>query len=223
MNNLLYKNVFWLFMLGNVLGVLVEGFWCLLWKGEWETHTVAMWGPFNIVYGIGLPVFYIGSILLDGARWARKFSVNAIIGSLVEYICGLFIRIGIRMKAWDYSGHFMNIQGIISLKMAFLWGLVGTGYNMFLHSPVEKLLSLINGTFWDLAGLGLAIFMILNLTLTAACIIRWSNRHFGKSASSQLSRWLDEKYPDSIMQEKFFYWSFIEEGSADNVPVRSAE
>lgn len=37
-----YCNMFWLFMFGNVLGVLLEGTWCKLCFGHWETHVVTI-------------------------------------------------------------------------------------------------------------------------------------------------------------------------------------
>ena len=53
-----YQNMFWLFMISNVLGVILEGLWCLIRTGYWETHVVSMWGPFCIIYGFGAVGFY---------------------------------------------------------------------------------------------------------------------------------------------------------------------
>lgn len=210
MKQVTYTSIFWLFMLGNILGVIVEGVWCKLRYGKWETHTVALWGPFNIVYGIGVPMFYISSILIDGIHWLAKFFSFSLIGSLVEYLCGLTIRIGVRMKAWDYSKQYMNIQGLISLKMAIVWGIVGFSFYKLLFNPLKELLHIMNGTVFDIVCIGLTAFMAINLLLTAICIIRWSNRHYGKPAASRFTRWVDKNYPDEKMQKKFFYWSFIE-------------
>lgn len=58
MQNITYFDIFWLFMLGNIAGVLFEGVWCKIRYRKWETHSVAIWGAFNIVYGIGIPVLY---------------------------------------------------------------------------------------------------------------------------------------------------------------------
>lgn len=216
MSEITFSKLFWLFMFGNVLGVIVEGVWCKLRHGKWETHTVAIWGPFNIVYGIGIPVFYVGSILFEGFQWLSKFAIFALLGSFVEYLCGIVIRIGLRMKAWDYSKHFLNIQGLISLRMVLLWGVVGSGFHLLLFEPLKKLLFLMNGVLFDMVRVGLTVFMAVNLSLTAACIIRWANRHKGKLPSNRLTKWIDRTYPDSKMQKKFFYWSFIDDDIAVN-------
>ena len=44
MQNITYFNIFWLFMLGNIVGVFLEGVWCKIRYGKWETHSVAIWG-----------------------------------------------------------------------------------------------------------------------------------------------------------------------------------
>ena len=59
MSGIVYQEVFWIFMAGNILGVIVEGLWCLFRYGKWQTHVVTIWGPFNIVYGIGMAMFFV--------------------------------------------------------------------------------------------------------------------------------------------------------------------
>lgn len=206
-----YQELFWLFMLGNVSGVVVEGVWCLLKYGRWETHTVSMWGPFNIVYGIGLPVFYVCRTLLSGWHRAVRFLLLALAGSLVEYLCGLVIRLGISMRAWDYRKHFLNIQGLISPFMAMVWGILGLGFDLFLYMPLKQLSAYINGSRWNIICIGLTVFMIINFSLTAVCIVRWANRHKGKPAANCFSKWLDRHYPDWKMRRKFYYWYFLDE------------
>ena len=205
-----YQELFWLFMFGNVLGVIVEGAWCKFRYGKWQTHVVALWGPFNIVYGIGIVMLYIGETLF--IRFDRLLSIVILdlIGSLVEYLCGVVIRIGIGMKAWDYRNHFLNIQGLISPKMTIMWGALGLFFDQVLYQPLKDILSHMTGTAWKIACIGLSLFMIVNLTWTAICIIRWANRHKKKAPLNRVSRFIDSKYPDEWMQKKFCNWSFIE-------------
>ena len=86
-------------MVGNVVGVIVEGLWCLFCHGKWQTHVVALWGPFNIVYGIGIAVFFICDSLFYGYTWPIRVAVLAVAGSLVECLCGLVIRLGILISS----------------------------------------------------------------------------------------------------------------------------
>ena len=43
-----YSSLFWLFMIGSLAGVIIEGIFCLIHKGAWESHVVSLFGPFNI-------------------------------------------------------------------------------------------------------------------------------------------------------------------------------
>lgn len=197
-------------MIGNVLGVLVEGLWCLFRYGKWQTHVVALWGPFNIVYGLGIAFFYIGNTLLYQYNGIVRVAALALIGSLVEYLCGLLIRVGIRMKAWDYRAHFLNIQGLISPKMTLLWGALGFVFDRFLFAALKRMLSFVKGVIWEVACGALSVFMLIDLSCTAVCIVRWANRHRGKPPLNRISRYIDSKYPDAWMEKKFCDWKFIE-------------
>lgn len=81
MLTLSYQSLFWLFMFGNVLGVIVEGVWCRFRYGKWQTHVVALWGPFNIVYGIGIVTLYIGETLFNRFDRLLRIVILALIGS----------------------------------------------------------------------------------------------------------------------------------------------
>lgn len=210
MQNVTYFDIFWLFMLGNLAGVLLEGTWCKIRYGKWETHSVTILGAFNLVYGIGIPVFYISSQFVAHKHWFHIFVVMALLGSLVEYFCGLLLRIGLRMRAWDYRNHFWNIQGIISPKMVLIWGALGLIFCDFLLDPVQTILSYTTGWWWNLAAILLSVYMIYNMLLTLVCVIRWSQRHYGKASANKLSQWIDQHYPDDKMQEKYFYWHFLD-------------
>ena len=190
MNGFVYQEIVWLFLVGSVLGVVVEGGWCRFRYGRWRTHVVALWGPFNIVYGIGIAVFYLGESLLQQKAWPVRVAALALAGSLVEYLCGLVIRVGIRMKAWDYRNHFLNIQGLISFKMTLMWGGLGVIFDRFLFRPLKKILSHITGVAWDLACEVLSVF--------------------GKPPMNRISQWIDKNYPDSWMEKRFCNWRFME-------------
>ena len=155
-------------------------------------------------------MLYIGETLLNRFDWPLRSVILALIGSLVEYLCGLMIRIGIGMKAWDYRNHFLNIQRLISLKMTIMWGALGLFFDQVLYQLLKGILSYMTRTAWKIACTGLSLFMLVNLTWTAICIIRWANWHTKKAPLNRISRFIDRKYPDEWMQKKFCNWSFIE-------------
>ena len=41
-----YADLFWLFILGSLLGVILEGLFCLVKYGHWETHGLDACGSY---------------------------------------------------------------------------------------------------------------------------------------------------------------------------------
>lgn len=67
-----------------------------------------------------------------------KFIVFAIILTILEYIVGIYVGAGQKsyqgsmVDAWDYSHESYNVDGIISLKHAILWGFAGL-FLIYIH------------------------------------------------------------------------------------------
>ena len=144
-----YCNMFWLFMFGNVLGVLLEGTWCRLIFGHWETHVATIWGPFSLIYGVGAVMFYISGEKIRSTGYkgvVARFCSIAIVATVFELACGLLLEYGMGMKAWDYSKSFMNYKGLICLKMTLLWGLAGVIFSFMLVNLFDSSGTLIGVT-----------------------------------------------------------------------------
>ena len=120
-----YPVLFLLFFSGSILGTLIEGIFCLIRYGRWETHTVTLWGPFCIIYGLGAVGLYIGSVLFGHLHWALQFILFASIATVIEYLCGAVLKYRLRMKAWDYSRSRFHLHGLVCLKMTLAWGALG--------------------------------------------------------------------------------------------------
>ena len=208
-----YSNMFWLFMIGNVLGVILEGIWCFVRDGHWETHVVTIWGPFCLIYGVGAVGGYLVSALLSDKKILTQFVAFAAIGTVVEYVSSMLLEYGLHMRAWDYSRHFGNIAGRVSLQMALIWGVLGVMFSYFLAPQLQKLFVLLQGRLWKAATVCMTVFMSINITLTAVCLVRWKNRHEGVPPRNYMETFIDESYPDPAMEKRFCEWSFLDEES----------
>lgn len=206
-----YSNLFWLFLGGSLLGVLLEGIFCVFCYGHWETHTVAVWGPFCIIYGIGAVVLYVGAVLLEKQNNLIQFIAFALITTTIEYFCGALLKYGLRMRAWDYRNACLNIEGLVCLKFTVAWGLAGVVFAKWGVPALKLVFSKMNGIGWHIACICLSIFMAVNLLVTAACIVRWSHRHQGIAPRNQMDQYIDETWDDSRMEKRFCEWRFIEE------------
>ena len=198
-----YTDLFWLFMLGSVMGFVLEGVWCVLLKGHWEHHAATVWGPFCIIYGIGAVAVYFLSLLLKGKGVILQFAAFTMTGAAVEYFGSLFQEVCFGSVSWDYSGHALNIGGRVSFKMALLWGGLGIVFVRALFPFIGRLLIRMRGKGWRIACAGLTVFMAVNLLVTSAAVSRWKDRMSGAAATGVVAVWLDEKYDDQRMAALF--------------------
>ena len=205
-----YENMFWLFMIGSVLGVILEGIWCLIRTGHWETHVVSMWGPFCIIYGFGAVGLYLGSVRLKNKSLITQFLVFSLIAAVFEYACSWVLEYWLHMKAWDYSRHFLNIEGRVSLKMTVLWGALGIVFSRWLVPVIDKMFDRMQAKFWKAACIFMSVFLAVNLSLTAMCLVRWRDRHEGITPKNRVERVIDETYDDNKMEKRFCEWSFMD-------------
>ena len=85
-----FYKLFWVFFIGCFAGVVLETIYCLIQRGHYESRVGLIYGPFNLVYGVG-------ALCLSGALYrfrnrGRVFSFvgGFIVGSVVEYACSWF-------------------------------------------------------------------------------------------------------------------------------------
>ncbi len=204
-----FYSLFWLFMFGSVIGFILEGIWCVLRLGYWENHSAVVWGPFCIIYGLGMAAVYILSSFLSGKSILIQFCTYMIAGTILEYGCGLFQEICFDSASWNYSKHFMNINGRISLQMTLMWGGLGIAFAQFVIPTLNQYLSRMHSAPWICLAWVLLCFMILNLTVSCAAVHRWQERQKHLPPDNELEILLDSRYDDSRMTELYPTMRFL--------------
>lgn len=190
-----YSKIFWLFLFGSFAGFVLEGLWCIFNTGAWESHSSTVIGPFCIIYGFGAVVVYLISTWVKRRRLLLQFILFSVTGALVEYFGSLFQEVVLGSVSWDYSDHFMNISGRVSLQMALLWGLLGV-FSVRLFFPLlVKLWEKMRYRIWKIVCVLLSLFMAVNLLLSAAAVTRWRERETKNILpDNAFEQFLDEAY-----------------------------
>jgi len=204
-----YNKLFWLFLSGSIAGVLIEGIFCLLKKGHWESHVVSIFGAINILYGFGAVLFYVGAVKLREKRIAVQVVVLTALATSLELFSGLLLYYGLGMRAWNYTNHFMNYKGLICLSFSVAWGIAAYGMCK-VYPYINRVLSKMQGLGWKIASAVLGIIIAIDIIFTGISIMRWSERHYGIAARSNFSREIDIEAPDDWMQSRFIEWRFLE-------------
>lgn len=217
MKYITYPVLFLLFFSGSILGTLIEGIFCLIRYGRWETHTVTLWGPFCIIYGLGAVGLYIGSVLFGQLHWALQFILFASIATVIEYLCGAVLKYGLHMKAWDYSRSHFHLHGLVCLKMTLAWGALGVLFSLFCVPHIQVFVPYLDLIPVKIVCICLSVLMAANLFITMLCIRRWSKRHFGFPPRNALEKYIDRTCPDERMAKRFCEWRFIEDSNMMSV------
>ncbi len=203
-----YQKMFWLFIAGSLLGVLIEGVWYYFMHGHWETHVVSIWGDFCIIYGLGAVGYYIGNYAMQGKNIFLRFIVFMLIGTGVEFICGIVLKYCLNMRAWTYKGYAFSFMDMICLKMAVIWGIAGILFG-YLIPGIDKMLTLTEGRTMDIVCVIFSVFMTVNFILTGICLVRWKQRRENVPPQNSFFSRIDEKYGDDYMKQRFIEWRFL--------------
>ena len=163
----------YLFFIGSVSGWVLELFFRKWFSSSNPEHK---WinpgfctGPYLPIYGFGLCALYLLALLgretgLDGSIQGRAllFLGMAISMTLIEYIGGLLLLKGAKIRLWDYSNCRGNIQGLICPLFSFFWALLGAAYYFLIHPHILTALTWLseNLAFSFVIGLFFGIFLV---------------------------------------------------------------
>lgn len=153
-------------------------------------------------------VFAVGGA--EKQKSAGAIGVFTVYGAAVEYFGSLFQELCFGSVSWDYSEHMLNLGGRVSLKMAFMWGVLGIVFMRFAFPWISRLLEKMKGTGWRIACVAMTVFMAVNLLVTSAAITRWKTRTAGEPANNPVAQWLDDTYGDQTMARLFPNMQFTE-------------
>jgi len=195
----LYK-LFWVFFIGCFLGVVVERTWCYVRYGLYEPRVGLIYGPFNLVYGIGAWALTLALYPFRNRSKIFSFLGGALVGSAVEYACSLFQEKVFGSVSWDYSNRPFNLNGRICLLYSIYWGILGILWIKDLYPRMAKLILKIPNRVGKPLTFLLAGFMIVNSIMTGLTTLRWMERRQAVPPKNALEAYFDRHYPDERME-----------------------
>lgn len=100
-------------------------------------------GPYLPIYGCGLCALYLlagleGHLVIASPFWRKAllFLVMAMSMTGIEYIAGLFCLRVAKVRLWDYSNNWGNVQGIICPTFSLIWAALGAVYYFWIHPQI---------------------------------------------------------------------------------------
>lgn len=195
--------IFLIFMIGSIIGYIVEMIVCLVQKGYFESRQGLLYGPFTPVYGIGIIIYYIVFKLIKTRNKKKVFFITMLIGGLVEYLLSFLQEKIFGTVSWDYSNWIFNINGRTTLIHCTYWGIAGILYTIYLEPLIPKFERLLEKNSVKIITLCIAFLMFFNISLSTIAGIRQKERAKGIPANTRFEIFLDKRYPDSYMDKIF--------------------
>ncbi len=166
----IFLTLAYLFFVGSVLG------WCLellyrnlTQRGKKIVNPGFCTGPYLPIYGFGLCALYLLASLeqysLTGSPFWNKvllFFLMALGMTLIEYIAGLICLKYLKVRLWDYSSLWGNIQGIICPVFSLAWAVLGAVYYFLIHPYILEGLEWLsrNLAFSFVIGMFFGVFLV---------------------------------------------------------------
>lgn len=191
--------IFWLFIIGSVLGYIFEMIVVLFQKGYFESRQGLIYGPFTPVYGMGAVLYYL---ILNNVKTKDKikiFLITALLGGITEYLCSFIQENVFGTISWDYSTLLFNINGRTSLLHCTYWGIAGVLYIIYIDPLLEKMRQNIDKVNLKVVTIALSIFMFTDISISWLAANRQLARRNNLPPENKLDIFLDEYYPDEYM------------------------
>lgn len=195
------EKIFWVFIIGCILGYIFEMIIVLFQKGYFESRKGLIYGPFSPVYGIGGIIYYLIFKHIKTRNKLAVFLIAMILGGTTEYICSFMQEKIFGTISWDYSYLPFNINGRTSLLHCTYWGIAGILYTTYIEKLIEKIEKILDRKKMETITICFVVFMVLNIQISAFASIRQKNRMNNIPPQNKLDEFLDKHYPDELMNK----------------------
>ena len=190
--------IFWVFIIGSVIGYAVEMVVGLVQNGHFVSRQGLVFGPFAQVYGLGILAYYLIVPKIKGG-YLKIFFVTMILGGIVEYLCSYFQEILFGTISWDYSHLLFNINGRTSLLHCTYWGIGVVLFMKYILPLINKIDKITKDAYFRTITALFIIFMLFNISVSSMAVIRQNERNREIGASNNIDVFFDKYYSDEVM------------------------
>ena len=210
-----FFNLFWVFVVCSVLGLIIETVqhMVVVDPGVYQDRAGMLFGPFSPIYGFGAVFMTVALNRFYKKNFALIFLVSAVIGGLFEFFVSWFMQTAFGAVAWDYSG--FTIFGLFPDPIAALtggrtstlfmcmWGALGFVWIKFC---LPWLLRLINRIPWQwryAVTTVCTLLMLVNGVMTLQSLECWYDRESGLQPNSPVEVFYAKHFDNAYMQHRF--------------------
>lgn len=196
-----FYKVVWLFMTGAFLGDVTETIFCRVTAGVWMSRSSVVWGPFSIVWGLGVAFVTVLLYKYKDKSDRFLFFTGTALGGAYEYLCSVFTEMVFGTIFWDYSEIPFNLGGRINLLYCFFWGIAAVVWFKGIYPGVSSWIEKIPKRLGTILTWVMIFFMACDILVSCLALIRMDERSRGAQAQYGWQGWIDEAFDDDRLMK----------------------
>ena len=203
-----FFNIFWVFVVCCVLGLIVEIIWhmVVVEPGVYQDRAGLLYGPFSPIYGVGAVLMTVALNRFHDRNPILIFLVSAVIGGAFEFFVSWFMEVAFGIVAWDYTGTFLNIAGRTNFMFMCIWGVLGLLWVKFALPVMLKIVNKIPWNWRYAVTSVCTLLMLFDCVMTLASFDCWFQREAGTmnyENPSAIVEFCNDRYDNEFMAERF--------------------
>ena len=201
---LCFDKLVWVFLISSLLGALIEMAYCYLTGGRLMNRSSVLYGPFSFVWGFGAVVLTVTLQRFMGREDRYTFLAGFVVGGAYECLCSVFTELVFGTVFWDYSHMTLSIAGgRTNVVYCVFWGILSVVWVKILYPTMARGIERIPPLAGKIATWAIMIVMACNGLLTAAAMMRYTERHTQNPPKGQIHMLIDAQYDDAYMEERW--------------------
>ena len=201
-----FFNVFWIFVVCSVLGLIIEVVYhfVIVVPGEYQDRAGMLFGPFSPIYGVGAVLMTMALNRFHDKPVPVIFLVSAVIGGAFEFFVSWFMETAFGAVAWDYSNMPGSLfGGRTCLPFMACWGLLGVVWIKLLLPFMLRLVNFIPWNWRYMLTTVAACFMLVDAVMTLQALDCWYMRLSHDPVDTPLQQFYDHEFGDAYMADRF--------------------
>lgn len=203
-----FFNLFWIFVIACVLGVVIETVYHMIVvdPGHYQDRAGLLYGPFSPIYGVGAVLITMALNRFYKANPIIIFLVAAVIGGAFEFFVSWFMQTAFGITAWDYTGTFLSIDGRTNGMFMCMWGVLGLVWVKLILPIMLKIVNMIPWNWRYAVTTVCAALMLVDAVLTLASLDCWYQREANTmdyQDATAITRFCNDHYGNEFMANRF--------------------
>ncbi len=166
--------VYWIIY--SFIGWILETVYCSILSGKFEERGFLN-GPLVPIYGFGAMII-LATLLPYAFNPVLVFILGLILTSSLEYLTSYIMEKAFKMRWWDYSEMFMNINGRVCLLNSTMFGALSLVLVEYIHPVIVDLVANISIEYLNYIAFTLFVVVIIDFIASLRATLNLQSRLF---------------------------------------------